>query len=337
MTEEQTPSEQRGGTTPDEAEAREKGEWAGTSGDGVVPAGARRLRRAARDARRGSGARELACSAARPAPTSRRPRAASTSARATRPTRRPTAGSEPPGRGARHARTSAPRPASPTPTTLPSRAFAEAAARDGIALEPPGVRLALRAGPRRPRARRQGAPRPGHRRAGASRRSRCSPRSTRGSRATSPCCTPRARTCSCRSTSSTRRPARVIAVDGREHFTSFRLTALELYPPDAALGFDLEEHRELCRALSRRDRRDSTAASPRRASASAACRASAPTTTRCSTSRSRRWATRRSCGSRRRRRRRGRLPRHRAALLRSPAPYRVSAWACVGRRRRPRR
>jgi hypothetical protein len=38
MTEEQTPSEQRGGTTPDEAEAREKGEWAGTSGDGVVPA-----------------------------------------------------------------------------------------------------------------------------------------------------------------------------------------------------------------------------------------------------------------------------------------------------------
>ena len=38
MTEEQTPSEQRGGTTPDAAEAREKGEWAGTSGDGVVPA-----------------------------------------------------------------------------------------------------------------------------------------------------------------------------------------------------------------------------------------------------------------------------------------------------------
>ena len=38
MTEEQTPSEQRGGTTPDAAEAREKGEWAGKSGDGVVPA-----------------------------------------------------------------------------------------------------------------------------------------------------------------------------------------------------------------------------------------------------------------------------------------------------------
>ena len=42
----------------------------------------------------------------------------------------------------------------------------------------------------------------------------------------------------------------VIAVDGREHFTSFRLTALDLYPADASLGFDVEEHRELCRSLS---------------------------------------------------------------------------------------
>lgn len=32
------PSEQRGGTTPDEAEAREKGQWAGNVEDGVVPA-----------------------------------------------------------------------------------------------------------------------------------------------------------------------------------------------------------------------------------------------------------------------------------------------------------
>ncbi len=32
------PSEQRGGTTPDEAEAREKGEWGATAGEGVVPA-----------------------------------------------------------------------------------------------------------------------------------------------------------------------------------------------------------------------------------------------------------------------------------------------------------
>ena len=32
------PSEQRGGTTPGDAEARAKGEWAGTAQDGVVPA-----------------------------------------------------------------------------------------------------------------------------------------------------------------------------------------------------------------------------------------------------------------------------------------------------------
>ena len=31
------PSEQRGGTTPDGAEAREKGEWAAQAGEGVVP------------------------------------------------------------------------------------------------------------------------------------------------------------------------------------------------------------------------------------------------------------------------------------------------------------
>jgi hypothetical protein len=32
------PSEQRGGTTPGEAEAREKGDWAATAAEGVVPA-----------------------------------------------------------------------------------------------------------------------------------------------------------------------------------------------------------------------------------------------------------------------------------------------------------
>jgi hypothetical protein len=32
------PSEQRGGTTPDDAEAREKGSWAGTAAEGIVPA-----------------------------------------------------------------------------------------------------------------------------------------------------------------------------------------------------------------------------------------------------------------------------------------------------------
>jgi hypothetical protein len=40
----------------------------------------------------------------------------------------------------------------------------------------------------------------------------------------------------------------VIEVDDSSHFTSFRLTALDLYPADAPLGFDLDEHRELCRA-----------------------------------------------------------------------------------------
>jgi hypothetical protein len=34
----QKPSEQRGGTTPDEEEAREKGEWAAKADEGVVPA-----------------------------------------------------------------------------------------------------------------------------------------------------------------------------------------------------------------------------------------------------------------------------------------------------------
>jgi hypothetical protein len=39
----------------------------------------------------------------------------------------------------------------------------------------------------------------------------------------------------------------VIEVDDAPHFTSFRLTALELYPADGSVGFDLAEHRELCR------------------------------------------------------------------------------------------
>jgi hypothetical protein len=40
----------------------------------------------------------------------------------------------------------------------------------------------------------------------------------------------------------------VVEVDDSPHFTSFRLTALELYPATAAVGFDVEEHKELCRA-----------------------------------------------------------------------------------------
>jgi hypothetical protein len=39
----------------------------------------------------------------------------------------------------------------------------------------------------------------------------------------------------------------VIELDGPPHFTSARLTALDLYPPDANVGFDLESYRELCR------------------------------------------------------------------------------------------
>ena len=39
----------------------------------------------------------------------------------------------------------------------------------------------------------------------------------------------------------------VVEVDDAAHFTSFRLAALELYRPDAALGFDVGEHAALCR------------------------------------------------------------------------------------------
>ena len=40
----------------------------------------------------------------------------------------------------------------------------------------------------------------------------------------------------------------VIEVDELLHFTSFRLATLELYPADVTVGFDLDEHKELCRA-----------------------------------------------------------------------------------------
>jgi hypothetical protein len=40
----------------------------------------------------------------------------------------------------------------------------------------------------------------------------------------------------------------VIEVDDSPHFTSFRLAALELYSADAQVGFDVEEHKQLCRA-----------------------------------------------------------------------------------------
>lgn len=43
------------------------------------------------------------------------------------------------------------------------------------------------------------------------------------------------------------RTATMIEVDDAPHFTSFRLAALELYPAGTALGFDLDEHLDLCR------------------------------------------------------------------------------------------
>jgi hypothetical protein len=44
----------------------------------------------------------------------------------------------------------------------------------------------------------------------------------------------------------------LIELDDAAHFTSFRLQTLDLYPTGTALGFDSDEHRELCRAWSSR-------------------------------------------------------------------------------------
>ena len=41
----------------------------------------------------------------------------------------------------------------------------------------------------------------------------------------------------------------LIQVNGPEHFTSYRLTTLELYPADAAIGFDAGKYRRLCQEL----------------------------------------------------------------------------------------
>jgi hypothetical protein len=40
---------------------------------------------------------------------------------------------------------------------------------------------------------------------------------------------------------------RIIAIDGPEHFTSFRLMTLGLYPEEAPVGFDRDEWGALCR------------------------------------------------------------------------------------------
>ncbi len=41
----------------------------------------------------------------------------------------------------------------------------------------------------------------------------------------------------------------VIEVCGPSHFTSFRLAGLDLYPAGVAVGFDVEDHKQLCRDL----------------------------------------------------------------------------------------
>jgi len=40
----------------------------------------------------------------------------------------------------------------------------------------------------------------------------------------------------------------LVEVDESLHFTSFRLAALELYAADTAVGFDVDEYKDLCRA-----------------------------------------------------------------------------------------
>ena len=44
----------------------------------------------------------------------------------------------------------------------------------------------------------------------------------------------------------------VVEVDPSAHFTSFRLASLELYRAEVAVGFDVDEHKELCRVWSSR-------------------------------------------------------------------------------------
>ncbi len=42
----------------------------------------------------------------------------------------------------------------------------------------------------------------------------------------------------------------LIEIDEAQHFTSFRLAALDLYPRNAIVGFDVDEQKSLCRAFS---------------------------------------------------------------------------------------
>lgn len=44
----------------------------------------------------------------------------------------------------------------------------------------------------------------------------------------------------------------LIEVDTWQHFTTFRLISLNLYPPNIEVGFDVDEYRALCRACAPR-------------------------------------------------------------------------------------
>lgn len=46
-----------------------------------------------------------------------------------------------------------------------------------------------------------------------------------------------------------------IEIDESQHFTSYRLLTLDLYPENAPLGFDIEEYRNLCREWAARSDR----------------------------------------------------------------------------------
>ncbi len=81
------------------------------------------------------------------------------------------------------------------------------------------------------------------------------------------------------------------------HFTSFRLAALELYPGDANVSFDVEEHKELCRDWCSRTDGLARALASKAFGLGGMQRERARTTTPSAISRLRPWATRRSCGS----------------------------------------
>ena len=55
----------------------------------------------------------------------------------------------------------------------------------------------------------------------------------------------------------------VIELDDAAHFTSFRLAALDLYPPDTPVGFSVDEHRARAAGLAGHPRRWATPSASR--------------------------------------------------------------------------